>query len=371
MSKTQVLTQKKTKMPVTLRRYQGPLLPGGEWNVSDVKQGGQSWQFLQRKPRRRRRKRRNNRNNDIKQGPGAPVSYSSSAVFNETFFKSRPIYKKGHGQGTCVTFNTFFCQVGSNGVTANMDNLLPVTLAGMWSSNVNWLSGLITVSGSNCSGWFVHPITLGGRMFSESFNWTEWQPKRLKLTFQTSAATTAAGQLMFGFNRDPTNVFECSASAYLPNTSNMSQNTPLAVTSLYRDASITISDFDPTKFYKVTTYQRLKNTSLSTTTGDLSYIMEESCGRFAGLFYSVAVSATPYGSFWISGEVEFYGPTYGFTVSATTITDGTSYPMPLPPTLRVTKSDTEAKSNVPSSNLKTTSSLSPSTEPRSMEWDTL
>jgi len=267
----------------------------------------------------------------MKEGIGAPVSFSTSTVFNSPSFSTKPIKRVGHGPGVRVCFNTFLCQVGSNGVTTNSDNLLPITLNGMWSAAANWLSGLTTTSGSNVSGIFVHPLSLGGRMFSECFNWSEWRPVRLKLTFQTSAPTSSSGMLMFGFNRDPTSLFECSQSAYLPNTSNMSQNTPLAVTSVYRDSSIVVTDFDPNKLYKCNTWQRLKSSPLGTTTGDLSYVMEESCGRFASLFYGIATSATPYGSFWISGEVEFYGPTYGSAVSSTIIVDGATYPLPSPP----------------------------------------
>jgi len=290
----------------------GPLMPNGKFKSG------------QGRPRRRRRGRggrqRAGSTRMNQSMADAPVSFSSAVCMRESDFKITPIRTKSYGPGVSCAFCAAIAYLGSNGVTTTNTADYQNAIAGLNSYGAGLApSGFISADGNWTSGLLLHPGYLGTRMSRESNNWSFWQPRRVTYSYQNQLATSNTGSFTFSFTKDPDDFIEAALpqSAPVHSFSNLTQNLPNCTTNVYKDMALTIGNFDKNKYYptEVTTGAPF---TASQAVATLAYNSSHYAGRFVALYAGPAQSYPQAGILWVSGVIDFMGP------SSSQISIGTS-----------------------------------------------
>lgn len=310
-----------------LRRYQGPLLPGGEY-AAGPNMSASTRSFLARavakRPGQSKRKRIARVSSGVVQGKGfdAPVNFSNTVCTQESDFRRSSVPTTSHGPGIACSFSVALTNMGTNGNTttntADFQNGIAIAAATNLGNTLN-PSGFISSDSNWATGLLIHPTFLGVRLNRETNNWTEWQPQILKFSYQNQVATSTTGSFTLCFTRDPDAFLEAGGTQTTPTHSfgNVSQTVPNCSTNAYKDMSMTINRWDRTKYFpcEVTTGSPFAQ---GQTIGTIAYNSTHYCGRLVGMYNGPAQNLGTTGILWVSGVIRFYGP------SASNLTIGTT-----------------------------------------------
>jgi hypothetical protein len=296
----------------------GPPLPPGVFGPRSMRRQNATRALRRSAPRRQRRQRRPA---GVQQESGsmAPVSFPSTTCIMESDFKVKQITNLTHGPGIQCSFAVALTGLGTNGVvttgsTGDYQNAIStLSNAGLFNS------GFITVDGNWTSGFLEHPLGFGSRMNREANNWTEWQPVRLTYTYQNQVATSTTGAFTMGHTRVPDDFIESSGPQATPvhSYSNLSQNVPNCSANVYRDMQLDLRNWDRSKYYPT----EIANTSPFASGQNLATLAYEAthfCGRFVCLYTGPAQVLANAGTLWLSGVINFFGPSASVNSIATT-----------------------------------------------------
>jgi len=310
----------------------GPPLPPGVYGPRSMRRQNASRALRQSAPRRQRRPRRYRSGVQQQSGAAAPVSFPSTSCVMESDFKVTTLRNATHGPGIQCAFSVALTGLGSNGVTTageTGDYQNAISNSTSLSGGV-FQSGFISADGNWVTGLLEHPLGFGSRMNREANNWTEWQPVRLTYTYQNQVATSVAGAFTMAHTRVPDDFIESSGPQAAPVHSygNLSQNVPNCSSNIYRDMQLDLPTWDRTKYFPC----EIANTSPFASGQNLQTLAYEAthfCGRFVCM-YTGPAQAISAGTLWLSGVINFFGPSasqnsIGTTTTAVTLQKNAVY----------------------------------------------
>jgi hypothetical protein len=228
-----------------------------------------------------------------------------------------------HGPGASVSFSTYLCDIGTNGVTAEDDYRLPFELTTLFDAGL--ASGIISADGNHTTGLTMHPDAFGARMNRETFNYSRYLWKWIRITYVPSCATSEKGNLTLAFTRDPTSFMEASGTQSAPTMSlpNLSQSIPLGTTGVWSGMNITCMNREDSDLLFTEVVAGGGTYSYGNNLETLAYRRSAYFGRLAGLLTGTDTgSVLRFGQLWISGVIEFYNPVGTFLSIGTTIDEG-------------------------------------------------